>query len=338
MYTVLVKEVIEKGLCAACGACVAVCPKGMGEMRGLTPTFTEHKACKVCSLVCPVYNRDTRELEEKFLGRVKEEGEVLGVYKGVYACKTRLEEVGKVAQDGGVVSTLLIAALEEGVIEGAVVSGLSDDKPLWPEPILATSKGEVLKAAGSRYTPSPNLLMLREAKEKKVKSLAVVGTPCHVTAARRIQARVPGYGRPVRYVLGLFCTETFNYEGLIGKLKEKGADPNHIVKTDIKRRFIATLDTGETVEIPLKELEEHVRGSCRICTDFSAELADISVGSVGSPVGWSTVIVRTKEGEELFNLAVNKGLLEVKKIDEVKPGLNLVLKLARAKLKRAAKP
>lgn len=49
----------------------------------------------------------------------------------------------------------------------------------------------------------------------------------------------------------------------------------------------------------IEELENAVRESCFFCTDFTARLADISVGS---PDGYSTVITRSKRGEELFGL------------------------------------
>jgi coenzyme F420 hydrogenase subunit beta len=45
-----------------------------------------------------------------------------------------------------------------------------------------------------------------------------------------------------------------------------------------------------------------VRAVCTYCTDFTSRLADISVGSVGSPQGFSTVITRSKKGEEMLSL------------------------------------
>ena len=67
---------------------------------------------------------------------------------------------------------------------------------------------------------------------------------------------------------------------------------------------------------------------CSVCKDFSAELADISVGSVGSAAGYSTVLVRSGIGEELIKLGFDRGYLEkgedaklggVKKLSEKKP-------------------
>jgi CBS domain-containing protein len=53
-----------------------------------------------------------------------------------------------------------------------------------------------------------------------------------------------------------------------------------------------------------------------VCTDFTAELADISVGGAYPLEGWSTVIVRTKAGEDFFFRAVEEGILNVQPIED----------------------
>jgi len=63
--------------------------------------------------------------------------------------------------------------------------------------------------------------------------------------------------------------------------------------------------------------------------DYTAELADISVGSVGSEEGWSTVFVRTERGEEVVRGAVEKGYIEVMKMERA--GLESIRKLAKRK-------
>ncbi|GAI82364.1 unnamed protein product, partial [marine sediment metagenome] len=46
--------------------------------------------------------------------------------------------------------------------------------------------------------------------------------------------------------------------------------------------------------------------SCQYCKDYSAEFADISVGSVGKPEeGWNSVIIRTDVGKKLFDEGVS---------------------------------
>ncbi|OQA54650.1 MAG: Coenzyme F420 hydrogenase subunit beta [Euryarchaeota archaeon ADurb.Bin294] len=68
-----------------------------------------------------------------------------------------------------------------------------------------------------------------------------------------------------------------------------------------------------------------------------ANLADISTGSVGSPDGWSTVFIRNNNGENIWNKAVAAGVFETKPIESVKPGLELVTKLATEKITKNQK-
>lgn len=72
---------------------------------------------------------------------------------------------------------------------------------------------------------------------------------------------------------------------------------------------------------------------CHVCLDYVSSLADISTGSVGSPDGWSTVFIRTKKGNEVWSKAVAAGMFETKPIEDVKPGLELLTKLAKEKIK-----
>ncbi|MBN1455231.1 MAG: Coenzyme F420 hydrogenase/dehydrogenase, beta subunit C-terminal domain, partial [Methanomicrobia archaeon] len=65
--------------------------------------------------------------------------------------------------------------------------------------------------------------------------------------------------------------------------------------------------------------------------DYTAELADISVGSVGSEPGWSTVLTRTAPGEHLLLGARAKGYVEV--TEDIK--LKEIERLTKIKRRRA---
>jgi coenzyme F420 hydrogenase subunit beta len=102
-------------------------------------------------------------------------------------------------------------------------------------------------------------------------------------------------------------------------------------KMDIgKGKFWLTKD-GEDSGLAIKETHGYEQAGCNICMDYVAEWADVSTGSVGSPDGWSTVLTRTDDGESIFKAAVDAGLIETKPMDEVKPGLPLLEKLAKGK-------
>jgi len=104
-------------------------------------------------------------------------------------------------------------------------------------------------------------------------------------------------------------------------------------KFDIKGKEMLVYDeNGEKHGISLSEIERFVGEGCLVCTDFASELADISVGSVGSPEGFSTVIVRSEIGEEIVEGAIRKGYVEAKELEA--EGLKEVERIARLKKKR----
>jgi coenzyme F420 hydrogenase subunit beta len=84
-----------------------------------------------------------------------------------------------------------------------------------------------------------------------------------------------------------------------------------VAKTDItKGKFIITKKDGSTDKRPVKLFNDFVTEACRLCTNFTSRLADISVGSVGTALGWSTVIVRSQKGMELVKAAEEMGYIE----------------------------
>ena len=69
---------------------------------------------------------------------------------------------------------------------------------------------------------------------------------------------------------------------------------------------------GELYQIPVDDIRPFIRPSCRVCLDMTAELSDISVGTVEGKEGWNTVIVRTAKGEDLLTRAKKAGVIEIR--------------------------
>jgi len=106
-------------------------------------------------------------------------------------------------------------------------------------------------------------------------------------------------------------------------------DLRDAVKTDIKKgKFIVRLKDGGRVSFPVKELEEIIPSGCKVCQDFAAVESDVSVGSVGSATGFSTVIVRGDLAKQVLDYIREKDYAE---FGEAK--LDLVQKLCDYKVK-----
>ena len=68
------------------------------------------------------------------------------------------------------------------------------------------------------------------------------------------------------------------------------------------------------VDEPVKDFHGAALKGCDECADFLGRSADISVGSVGSMNGWTSVIIRTERGRLAFQAARSK--LDVRGLDD----------------------
>lgn len=334
----LLEKVVLKESCMGCSACVLVCPFGCLEYFEEKPKLVKKcEVCGICPRVCPRYEWSWSDLEKLVFERERKLNEDFGVYQRLVLAQTTDKDVMLSCQDGGVVTTLVTFALRNGIIDGALLSGLSLDRPFYPVPVLATTPEEVLQCAGTRYTYSPNLLAVQEAFKQKRQSLAFVGTPCQIQAIRKMEAaKLRRHTGRIKFTIGLMCTESFTYEGLMEKQIQQtlGINLLDVKKINIKGKVIVTTNSGDVKTIFLGEAKRHTRKSCLPCTDFSAELADISAGGLGLG-GWTLTIIRTETGKKLFEAAEKTGLIKTRPAEEEKNALNLLVKLSKKKRKTA---
>ena len=102
---------------------------------------------------------------------------VLGKYKQVISARSTDKEILKGSQDGGIVTQLFAYALEEGIIDGAIVAGPGSE-PWKPEPMVAMTKADLMAARGTKYNLCPNVKMVKEAtRSYGLDRVGVVGYP-----------------------------------------------------------------------------------------------------------------------------------------------------------------
>ncbi|HDR73609.1 MAG TPA: coenzyme F420 hydrogenase subunit beta [Methanoculleus sp.] len=267
---------------------------------------------------------------------------VLGNYKECISARATDRSILARAQDGGIVTQLFAFALDEGIIDGAIVAGQGPE-PWQPEPIVATTRQELLAAQGTRYNICPNMALIKEAtRSYGLDRVGVVGTPCQMQAVRKAQLYPVGMryvGDKIALAIGIFCMENFPYQGFEAMTEDFcNVKLESAAKMDIgKGKYSVYTERGDVKQMPLKHTLKFVQPGCHVCLDYVANLADVSTGSVGSPDGWSTVFVRTKIGDDVWAKAMAAGCFETKPIEEVKPGLELVTKLATDKITKNQK-
>jgi coenzyme F420 hydrogenase subunit beta len=307
----LKSEVIEPGWCVSCGACSELCPYIKAVQDRVAVTHICGLTDGNCYKVCPRTYMDYGYLQKMVAGQNGGDP-ALGSYRQAYIARSTDRHQADKGQYGGAVTALISHALAAGLVEEALLTTAGD---LYPRVIKATTKEEVLSAAGSKYGVIPGLSGLNEALRQNKNNLAVVGRPCQVTALRKMQYCSTVNGRDgVSLILGLFCFWGLDYS-FYREMENRGV--NRIYRADIPRDaglFLET-DRGEVI-LSLEETRSFVRTGCHSCFDPTSELADISVGSTESDPGWSVVLVRTGRGEELVKSACSAGVLETRQYPE----------------------
>jgi coenzyme F420 hydrogenase subunit beta len=237
---------------------------------------------------------DKRKVEDEFLRGTRDEH--LGVHNDILAAKSSVE-----GQDGGMATALLISGMQRGMFDAAIVVQRKDGYRA--QAIVAENIDEIMKARGTKYQRVKMISKFVDLVEKGKRKIAIVGTPCEVRAVREIQQTLLHDFPTLQVtVLGLFCYEAFIHEKLREETRKLlGVDLDKSEKTQIhKGKFIMRVD-GKDYSCRVRDLGKAVEKGCAFCDDFVSRLADVSVGSVGSPDGYSTVIVRSDVGKNLLN-------------------------------------
>ncbi|MFO7795024.1 MAG: dihydroorotate dehydrogenase electron transfer subunit [Promethearchaeia archaeon] len=340
----LESEVIETGRCVYCGACGAFCANVKFDKETEKPyddgSCEEMNTCRdgygICYNLCPktgIEDFPIDLLDKWVFG--KEHDKILGHFKNIMSVKPT-EKAKKTVENvyTGTITALLAAAMESKKIDSAIVN--KEDEQYYPIPYLAKEKEDLSDSIGYKPSQAPTLSLIGGAINEGFTDIAVVGTPCQIQALRKIQNH-PRFDFEaydlVSLAIGTFCFGTFHNQQMNQILNEYGINPQQIEKVEkdrdkFKLRFYTN---SEYKEIPLNILyDRSIRNACFACSDYSASFADISVGNVGSDDEWDTVIIRTERGEEIFDLAIEEGFIEIKELD--KDNKELVLDTTRNKV------
>ena len=361
----MMNDVVAGGSCCECGSCVLVCPHNVIEYIDNKPRQTakasaafdycgisEGVGCDVCAAVCPrLWPREQHLRDVQFESDRGYEG-VFGVYRHIFVARTKRDDILERAQDGGIVTALLAWARDAGRIDGAVVSAVGEgDDPCFPTPKVMTTVDEIKGSSSSWYTYCPNNLALADVKERDLKQVAFVGVPCQITplskmtyvdpsillAAKkkpqivsRQRGFLKGFVERVAFNIGLFCTEVFRPELMTERIAQRMGIPlTEVSKFNVKGEVLIYKRDGGIEKIPLEEaMHEYQRPECRHCGDFSAELADIACGGVGTDQA-TIVVIRTARGEAIWREFEASGLVDVWPIQENKKAWNILQRLAQ---------
>lgn len=301
----LVNDVIQRDLCIGCGMCEDICPyfktyKGKSAM--LFPCTLEQGRCNAH---CPKTEVDLDKLS-RFFWNKPYEGSPLGHFERILSAKAG-NQVKADFQGGGTVTALIAYALEKKLADGAVLTGAEGMEPVAR---LVKASEQVAASAGSKFIAAPTLSALNHAVREGQGRLAVVGTPCQMTAVAQMRMNPlnrEDFEDPVAFTVGVFCNWALDHRQLTAYLSKR-MDISEVTGMDIPpppaEVLVVKTCSGEK-RFPLKDIRKLIPHTCFICPDMTGEWTDISVGMYEGRPGWNTLLVRTRTGAELVDKAVS---------------------------------
>ena len=336
-YNDLERMIIEPEFCTLCGACEAACPVHAIKVEHGKPyrlhDCSEHlDSCPICYDICP--HTDALLFETlRFVADAPNRRERLGYYRKILLAHATNPTLRDASKSGGVVNALLNFAINKKIIDSAIVSEASSRLPIKVKPSISLVSDDMLSAVDTKIVPSAVAEAFGRAVFEHGKvNIAFVGIPCHILALRKLEAWQHKLMDSLQITIGLFCLWTFSLGRLLEYLlHEHNIAANEIQNVDLTADEYVVTTENRVARIPLSEVKSHIMNSCKTCTDFTSELADLSIGGASPLKNWSIVVIRTKEGEVFFNRAVKEGVVTIKKIETEPETLAHLLQLSAHK-------
>lgn len=333
VHVKLANEVIQRGTCAGCGACVALASPGTASMspspEGVIPKFLDDCVLPdLAWLACPGKGVNYPELYQQHYGSLPGDWRV-GHVHALWTGFSSDPHIRRTGASGGVTSAVLIHLLETGRIDAAVLVKQGVPTPEQASWFIARTKEEILSCAQSVYVPVSVLDVLPSLVPGE--RYAVTCVPEQSAALRVLQHGGDPRAKQIDWVLGPY-TGTALERGAIRSLlrANKVADddavtslkwragewPGHLEILTASGREIRSKKVYYNFLIPFFVTRTSLQSM-----DFANEFTDLSVGDAWSPKfeglgqGFSVVASRTPAMTAVIQEMAARNLLELEQAD-----------------------
>lgn len=257
----------------------------------------------------------------------------IGPTKSCFCGYASDENIRKGAASGGFISSFLIFLLEEGLIDGALVSKMKvENGDLKAFPFIARTKEEILSSQSSIYMDFsfPCIKLLKQMEGK----FAVVGLPCHLSTIKRIEERNPSFANKIAVKISLFCSHSSSPKLIKSIFRKNGIYLTKVESFRFRQGHwrgyaVVNMKNGDRLTFPYLDffglymnLYLHRLQKCISCTDHFGSNADISCGDAWlrklkkHPIKHSLIIVRNSRAEQLFRKFIDSGMFIADLIEE----------------------
>lgn len=352
-----INATIKNNLCTGCGICEDVCPahaivikrKG-GEYRPvLDSNACLGEKCGRCLKVCPGVGCKLDKMSKDFFNADNEKTDrYIGRYCSLHTGYSLDNEIRLHSASGGMVSQFLIYLLDRKIIDGAVVTGFSEDN-ITPFSYIARTKEDVLRAKSSKYCPVALNKVGNEIKNSEGKYV-IVGLPCHIQGFRKRAQTDRKFREKVIGYFSIYCSSnrTFNAQDYLFRkykvnkdkieyfaYRDNGCLGDMVIRQGGNGAEFPSFVTGRSNECrksksPISISFIRYYGAlrsffkprrCLTCIDHYGELADVCFGDIhikpysDDKVGISSWIVRNPHFEDLFRSAAKEGYIKMDSLD-----------------------
>jgi coenzyme F420 hydrogenase subunit beta len=292
-----VSAITESGSCIGCGTCGIACPTQAIDFLYQPPVI--HKdiciQCGACFVQCP--RSFGSGLTAPSSGARYDPS--IGAYQiaaKAQTCASKQDDLQKI------IANLISYLFEETTVDAAVMPAVNAESPYVISPTVVTTPEQVQKTVLSNYSVVPSVLGIKNAVDCGYQHIAFVGLPCQIQGIFKAGEYPLGeryYSSKIDVLISMFCMKNFLQSSLKTIVKKMGVSVDTVKKMGIIRGKFRVESVDNIYEIPVDAVTNFQRG-CSLCLDFSGELSDISVGTCGSLEGYTSIIVRTKKGNTIF--------------------------------------
>jgi coenzyme F420 hydrogenase subunit beta len=324
--------IMQSHLCTRCGSCVGLSEGKIifkdreGQYRPHILTEPSEEQSGRLLNACPGKDFDYKHFRELFYKDAPEFHVYTGPVVSINIAYSNDQLIRTTGASGGMISAILIWLLQNGRIDGAVVTGMSEEKPWLTRSYIATTPDQILEAAQSKYiiTSVNEILPDIEAFNGR---LAYVGLPAQVQSIRKLQAAKDPSVKNIQYILGPFYGNTLHFSSIRYFLESYNIkDYQNISKLYFRHgewpgNMRIEMNDGRVVQLPKFHanylIPFHIMVNSLLCTDLSNEFTDISGGDAWAPKyeergkGFSMVIARSAKGNKILNEMYASGAIDL---------------------------
>ena len=253
----------------------------------------------------------------------------IGDFKSCYFGYSLLEEVRQNAASGGIVSTILIHALQDKQINGALLCrSIIRDNEVAVEHFIARDYEDILQSQGSKYISTRFAAEAIPLINNHKGNLAVVCLPCEARILHYLRQKDSRIDKKIKLVITLFCGHA-SKEELTRLVLHKLNPYNKQIKGlryrsghwrgNLKLEF----SDGSLITKPFSYFGDYqnlfffTESKCLQCGDHTGIYSDVSIGDVWSrkmkanPIKHNSILVRSDAGVHIINQISQNGMAHI---------------------------